>query len=197
MTSPQMADEIQFCEATHTYTVNGRVLPGITQVLKSVGIIDDSRYAPGSAERGTAIHMACQLDDEGDLDEATLDPAIRPYLEAWRQYRKDDPFIIEAVEKRIADLPLGFAGTIDRIVLRGEPPGLRGILDIKSGAPERWHGLQLAAYQMLAGTAGKRTAVHVKADGSYTVRYYGLLGEDRNVFLAALAIFHWKANNGK
>jgi hypothetical protein len=181
---------VDFDEATHTYAVAGRVLPSVTQILKAVGIIDDSYYAPGSDERGTAIHLACQLDDEGDLDESTLDPAIRPYLNAWREFRATlDNHDLMRIEQRLADPVLGFAGTIDRIVpfnaIRAE------IIDIKSGAPEPWHAIQLAAYQLLAKTTGKRTAVYLSADGTYKLRNFGC-GEDRNVFLAALAIWNWR-----
>jgi hypothetical protein len=55
---------------THTYTPN---LPSVTTILKSVGLIDASFYTIEGRERGSAVHLACEYFDQGDLDEDTLE----------------------------------------------------------------------------------------------------------------------------
>lgn len=180
---------IQFDPSTHTYTLNGVVVPSVTQILRECGIIDTSRYAPGSAERGTAVHLACQLHDENDLDEASLDPQIVPYLEGWRRFIKECAFEPQSIEQIVVSGTYGYAGTLDRTgLLYGRP----AILDIKSGSPEPWASLQLAGYAEALGEPNRRRlAVHLPGDGTYRLHEYRD-PSDRRVFLSAVAVCQWK-----
>lgn len=62
--------EVRFDSATHTYTLNGKQLSGVTPLLdrqlfkdKYSGIPDE--ILKKAAERGTYIHQCCELVDEG------------------------------------------------------------------------------------------------------------------------------------
>ena len=121
---------IQFDPSTHVYTVNGRVVPSVTQVLREAGLVDPSIYPPGAAERGTAVHLACQLHDENDLDESSLDPVIIPYLNAWKLFVSQNRFRATAIEQRICSLTHCYAGTLDRIGTVG-PKGDNCLVEIK------------------------------------------------------------------
>ena len=58
----------------HTYTLAGRVIPSVTQILKQV--VDFSMVAPDILERkcaiGSVLHMAIALDHADDLDYDSL-----------------------------------------------------------------------------------------------------------------------------
>jgi len=182
-----------FDQATHSYERDGVRLPSVTQVLKSVGIIDPEKYAPGSAARGTAVHLACQYLDEGDLDESTIPTPLAGYLEAYRKFLADTGWKWTGIEQQMAHPTLAYAGTLDRIA-----PDL--ILDIKSGQPEPSHKWQLAGYAMMFPSPLKLTrfALYLASDGRYSIKEFPRqeYPSDATVFLSALNIAKAKAANG-
>ena len=58
---------VQFDPVTHRYTVEGRIIPSVTQRIKDAGLLGSAAqfYSPESAARGTAIHQACADRDHG------------------------------------------------------------------------------------------------------------------------------------
>ena len=199
-----------FRESDHSYHLDGRELPGITRVLRDVGIGDldvDDPVIAYAAERGKAVHEATALDDRGELDEASVDPVVRPYLDAWRRFRGESGFrpIPSLIEVPLARSDLGFAGTPDRCGWLGQIPI---VLEIKATSQlHRRVGLQLGAQQMLAWTTEEFGAVVPNAIRRFSVRLcpdenppYRLQEfkdpEDRNVFLAALRVEQWKRKEG-
>lgn len=185
----------------HRYSFGGASLPGVTEVLKAAGIIQYSMPAAiGAAvmERGTFVHRLCELDDAGTLDEATVDPALRGYLDAWRGFKEKlteegGRIVPEWTERRMVCAALGYAGTMDRAIAFGE--GDAETLDIKSGAMKRWTGVQLAAYDFCRGLSKKRRhGVEVKKDGKFRwVRFEE--PDDYAVWLAALKVYKFAKEN--
>ncbi len=178
---------------THTYTNEaGLVYPSVTQILKVVRIVDDSWYTEESRLRGQYVHEATAMFDRGELDEAALDPVLRPYVEAWTRFKESSGFQANHVEFVVYRNDLRFAGTLDRYgtIASGES----WLLDIKSGKPEPWTGLQLAGYGLCLDLKAPRFAVELRPDGNFHVTPYN----DRNdyaVFMAALAVYHWRKNH--
>jgi hypothetical protein len=160
--------KLEFDSDNHQFKIDGRPIPSVTQIIKGAGLIDDRWFDDYYSERGSAVHLTCQLFDEGDLDEANLDPVLSGYLSGWKKFRSDTGFTPDEIEKQVYNLELQYAGMLDRFgVLAGVPT----IIDIKSGAVPWWVGIQLAGY---AGTfpAGKklrRMAVKISQDGTYKV----------------------------
>ena len=74
---------LTFDEASHTYRIDGQVVPGVTSVLKP--LTDYSMVPPAdlqaAADFGKAVHRACELDDLMDL----------PPHEAFARLRARDP----------------------------------------------------------------------------------------------------------
>ena len=135
---------LTFDEANHAYALYGLRIPSVTQVL-SFGQ-DLSRIPAWTAQRGTAFHLATEYDDAGDLDESSIDPLVKPHLDAYRKWKAATKPQFLATEVRLwGEIDgLRFAGTIDRAY---EAARCRvGILDLKSGQPRKEHGAQLAAY---------------------------------------------------
>ena len=150
---------LTFDEATHTYALDGNPLDGVTSVIKAAGFMPE--YKPQDAEwymsRGSMIHLAAELYDRRTLDEETLDPSIKGYLESWKKI-SDQAWV--HIEMQLADQIYQYAGTIDRIPL----------LDIKSGSPAPWHKIQLGAYYGLCKCnvvpVKSGMAVYLQEDGS-------------------------------
>jgi len=201
MTSAQPArEEFAFDEATHTYTLNGIVLPSVTQVLEDVGLIDYS-FIPGSMRdvylrRGSAVHLATAYDDVGDLDEESLKPELRGYLEAWRKFRADSRFTWDRIEYQRFHRQYGYAGTLDRQGSVDARMNTRTVVDIKTGHAPTWVRYQLAAYAGLyeKPIGWRRMAVELHDDGTYGVTEFPCREflSDFQVFLAALTVFSAK-----
>lgn len=158
-----------FDATAHEYRIGSRVLPSVTQIL---GLLQDFSGVPSDVlerarEFGSHVHAAVDLDNRGELDEDSLDPALRPYLEAWRKFLADTGAVVAASELRLADPVLGYAGTLDTLlVIRSR----HVLVDVKTGVVPRIVGPQLAAYDHLLRANGRplptrRLCVQLCADG--------------------------------
>jgi len=199
------ADILEFDEASHTYRVGGRVLPSVTQILRPIGP-DLASIPPAVLERkrmlGTAAHLACELDDCGELDDSATDPDVMGYVRAWRLFVEQLEVTVLLTEHRAHSISLGYAGTIDRLAIMPTPeaPGGRApwVLDLKTAAePHPSYGVQLAGYDLLLRDAGKvaaplrRGTVHLRPDGTYRLVPFNN-PNDEPAFRALLAIHNWK-----
>jgi hypothetical protein len=197
-TAAASVDALMFDEASHTYSVEGVPLPSVTQVLEDVGIIDYGFLPREDRERylrrGSAVHLLTQLDDEDDLDEASIDPAIAGYLEGWRRFRRESGFVPSLIEHRSYNPQYGYAGTLDRTgSLRDSSTVV--LLDIKTGTSPYWCRYQLAAYAAFFDGPRKypRLSVELHDDGTYRIEEFACRDwqADFNVFISALAV--WRA----
>jgi len=201
---------LAFDEATHTYRVDGREIPSVTQVLADNRLRPDfSRVPPDvldrARQRGTAVHLATHYHDEGSLDPTTVDAVVVPYLDAWLQFLHERRVRILELEKRYAHSTLGYAGMIDRIALVDVGGRERRcVLDIKTGDPSGAE-YQTAAYAELYRDAGhvsslppERWSVQLHPDRPipYTVTPYREL-RDWRIFRAALDLTHARAAQGQ
>ena len=138
--------QFEFDPIAHRYTLDGRELPSVTQILRG---LDDFSNVPArvlerARDRGTRVHSACNLDVLGILDEATVDDEVAPYLAQFRRFLRESGFQPTLSECRVYDDVLWCAGTLD---LFGDLPGCMDVqIDIKSGAIPRSVGPQTAAY---------------------------------------------------
>jgi hypothetical protein len=62
-----MSSDLRFDPDTHQYTLDGRVILSVTQRIQQAGLLGSAStwYTPASAERGTAVHLACAQWDTG------------------------------------------------------------------------------------------------------------------------------------
>lgn len=188
-------NDLTFDEATHIYRYDGIVVPGVTSILEP--LTDFSRVPPAvlkaAADFGKAVHRACELDDLGELDEGSLDPALVPYLAAWRKFSAEHNVLWEVIEQPLFHKTLRYAGTPDR---QGLVKGLSTTVDIKSTAQlYPAVGPQLAAYQQASGhPTVQRMAVQLKGDGTYVAKTYSD-PTDWPVFCSLLTLRTWCARH--
>jgi hypothetical protein len=185
-----MSLDFQFDEATHAYTVNGAVLPSVTQIINDLQM--GPLYPPGPYRvRGTRVHQATALHDQGY--EVEVGEAIRPYLDSYIGALQNFPFRWEAIEQRLYHPTLLYAGTVDRVGFLGDEPV---IADIKTGETGRETGLQTAGYALLVNNSNPRCysrfKIRLLADGKpgKVERYPDSF--DIEGFCAALDLYKWK-----
>ena len=151
------------------------------------------------ADRGTAVHAACHYLDDGDLDEASLDPEVRPYVVAWGRFLADTHAQVLAAELPVESKRYGYTGHPDRVMLY---QGRRAILDIKATAAlSPLVALQTAGYaiayeEMTGERIATRLAVRLLPDETYRMETY-TDRMDRYVFLAAVQIASWRMKHLK
>ncbi len=191
----------------HIYTLDGVLLPSVTQILKGVGIIDFSNVPPSRLEAackfGTAVHRATELWDKLTLDEITLDPHLRPYLDGWILFCKDFGFTSSVIEVSMCSKIYRFAGTPDRLGNWNKDDSII-IPDIKTSfelSPAT--KIQLAGYDLMVKENAPnkkirttRLSVLLNEKGTYKLEIYKDKN-DTNIFIAALSVYNWKGRNGK
>lgn len=142
---------VVYDERTRDHTADGRRVLSVTQILALAGKTDYSRIRTETLYRkgriGTAAHLAAHFFDEGDLIEASVDPVVAPYIDAWRLFREQRRFVPECLETVVFSREYGYIGRLDRV---GLVDGRRRILiDIKTGDPDAARAdLQEVAYEL-------------------------------------------------
>lgn len=205
MAFERIDEHLEFDREPHRFKLDGRPVPSVTTILKRRGLIDDRWFDDYYANRGRDVHLTCQLYDEHDLDEETLDPILAGYLEGWKRFLKENDVKILEIESPIYSV-FQYAGILDRIVNMNIGGMIyTAIIDIKSGAVPWWVGLQLAAYkegtQCLLDKHRKylpvnRLAVQLFPDGTWKPHYF----KDRHDwthFLEALSLTHLELKHKK
>lgn len=199
-----MENRFEYDPITHIYKINGSAIPSVTQVLQDVGIVDLSDVPPDRLEAarqfGVAVHDACELLDNQDLDMVSLDPALFPYVDAWSRFKYDTGFFMLDNEKAIFSLRHRVAGRPDRVGMMD----VLTVVDIKSTASMNpATAVQSGGYKIIynenripAEQIKKRIGVLLKPDGKYKIEPYNDEG-DLNVFLSALNVTNWKRRYAK
>lgn len=197
-------DGLIFKPEDHSYWLNGERLPGVTSTLKYISGYDKipRHILDKAAERGTAVHLACELHDKGTLDYASLDDEILGYLMGYMAFLDDKKPEIIGIEQPIHHPTLLYAGTYDReLILDGH----LSTLDLKSS----WQmmpatGPQTAAYAEAQNAHRKSKSDHVKRryglklkpDGTYELHQFKET-TDWNTFLSCLNLVRWQQKHQK
>lgn len=173
----------------------------VTEILTKAGLIDATWFTEESRQRGTAVHVATWLDDQGNLDEDSVDAAVRPYLESYRAFKRQSirdgkGITIISGEFEVRDRVLDYVGHPDRaLTFPGSPR--HWIVDLKTGEPARWHTIQTALYAMTyEGGSGtpRRAALYLRSDGQPATLIRHLDEADFRVAQAAVTIVHFLEN---
>jgi hypothetical protein len=191
-------EKFRFEPKDHRYFLGDRELPSVTRILSAAfpweGPADDFYR-----DRGTAVHLACELDDLELLDEMSMDDEIWPYLEAWRSFRKTSGFVADpdGIERRRYHSSLFYAGTIDRVGrLRS---GRKIVIDIKTGGKYPQYRLQLAGYVNLLEEPLNyfRGSVTLNPDASFSFDEFSRedYPVDLAVFRSCLNIYNFKCQH--
>lgn len=198
-----MTNALRFDAESHTYWLGSRKVPGVTTVLKPLydwSMVDPEVLA-AKAALGTAVHLCTELYDADDLDDDTVMPEWRPYLDGWVKFREETGFVPTRIETRVFHPGLFYAGTLDRTGILFDAEAM---LDIKTSATmSPAVGCQTAAY-LRALTAApdyegpqdmKRYSVQLKPDGTYKLHEYND-PTDWPTFVSLLTVRNWTEKHG-
>jgi hypothetical protein len=181
-----LSDVLSFNADRHEYTVNGALVPSVTQILKAEGFTPPYRNGE-AAYRGTWVHQATVLIDAWQ-DTGPVPEAYQGYIDAYLNFIADAMPQWVANEDMFYNETWGFAGTRDRRT-DGQ------VWDIKTGAPTVADQLQLAGYTMDDHTQ-ERWNLYLRPDGTYdTVQHKEK--EDYVVFGNAVYNYAWKRRKKK
>lgn len=195
-----MRQAFTFDPPSHTYRLGEAVLPSVTQLIDGA-LVSYAMVPPdvleAARQMGLAVHRATELYDLADLDEASLDPQLRPYLEAYVRFRRETGFEPTAIEEQLYHPGLLYAGTPDRC---GRMGGDLVVLDLKKmQVLNNWIGVQTSAYQELIGAHGRRPkrrfGLSLRKDGTYKLHEF-TSRDDWPCFMSLLTLFNWKARHG-
>lgn len=180
-------------DAGHVYRDDaGRVVPGVTGIIRSCGLMNESGWNDYARDRGTAVHKAVELYERGTLDMDALDPVITPYLDAWVAFKNQTGYVAVECEQVLYHHVHRYAGTLDQIgVLRDKSL----VLDIKTGTQQAWWAIQTAAYNAVAKRE-ERYSLELRGDGTWKLIQH-TDKRDINVFLACLTVAGWRAGRGR
>jgi len=172
---------IVFDPETHTYRVDGKIVPSVTQLLpKPDFFVSDERLAECAAE-GTENHK--EVEEFFRTGKSTS-----PYTDAVQRFVEENKKTtggLVACELPLASIK-GFAGTSDMIFENA-------IVDLKRTiGNKKIHALQTAGYNLLAVENGliHSTKLHyilvIRDDGGYDLtNVYDSMAE--NIFLSLLS----------
>lgn len=191
--------ELTFDPGRHEYRYGGSLVPGVTSILAP--LIDLSSIPPGVLEAkrdlGSRVHLACQLHDEDDLDESSVEDDVEPYLRAYRQFLRDTGARVILCEAQVYHPTYRYAGTLDRVFQMGQ----HVLTDIKTSfTTPRAAGPQTAAYlaalSVMLGQIRptRRAALRLRPDGSYRLDFLDG-ADDWSVFLACLTLKRFKESH--
>jgi hypothetical protein len=192
---------LSFDETKHIYKSDGLVIPSVTQIMQSSGLVNlewiSQEILDNTSDLGKKVHKTTELLDKGTLDIETLHPTLRNYLNGWIKFRKDFDFIPTEIELQLFHELYKYAGRIDRVGMIGKDLTL---LDIKSGTKQKSHAIQTMGYKLLYDQNKKkpeqikrRLIVYLSEDG-YKIEEHKE-ETDKNIFLAALTITNFLRNN--
>ncbi len=174
----------------HIYRWNGVIKPGVSEILKADGQIEDRFFREVDSERGRRVHLLTQYYDQGTLDETNLAEQWKPYLKAYKDFHRFNrpDWDIDGIEHEFYNERYNFCGTLDRkgtIEYLGRR--VRCVLDIKSGVPAPWHGVQLAGYS-LPDFGVLRLGLYLRPTGKHELKTY-TSQNDYALFIKALNNF--------
>jgi hypothetical protein len=189
-------ETLQLDESTHTYWIGKRKFDSVSRILQELHLCNDyTGISSFYAERGTAVHKAVEFVDKGTLDDATVDPAIGGYVQAYRRFLRESGYVPMYWEVALHHEQLGFAGSIDK---GGKLKDKFGIIDIKtSSSVDPAVDAQLCGYNVLWNENHPelpvefKYALQLKPDGTYNlITKYSATSVD--LWLSIMDVYRWK-----
>ncbi len=172
----------RFDPSVHAYidVTTGAEYPHITSLLKQAGLVDDTWFTPESRERGSVIHRWSTEYDLGAVSREDILLVDEPKYKGWFAAHVSAMDVIQPTWKHIEEPfvheDFHYGGRPDRA---GFVHGAISVLEIKSGAPEDAHPIQLALQAMLVESVVglpadtiQRYGLYLKGNGRWKLEHY-------------------------
>lgn len=164
------APRFVFDESLHRYTYDGRIVRGVTGLIREGGLVDPDAaqwFTEESRWRGTRVHKAC-LDIDLDCYGYEALETDAGYVESYLKWRHLTAPRWTVLEEPRYSKRWRFCGIADRIGF--DSKGRPMVLDFKTGPAQKWHRIQLALYDMLHDDIPwgirRRVGLYLQKDGS-------------------------------
>ena len=198
----------EFKPESHLYLFDGRPIPSVTQCLASVGLLPDFRMVKRSVlERkrqiGIALHSCLHYLQQGDLDLTSVDPEVKPRLEAYQLFVQDTGFKPIGCEFRnwpvVHGMQYGMCADVTGIIKK-EP----WLIDFKcaEGKPHYGWAIQLQAYSegikapLVPPFRWRRMSLQLLENGKYQKREWDDTG-DKQEWISSLYLVYRRINRGE
>lgn len=187
----------------HVYHLGRNWVTSPSRVIKDLNLGPDFSNANKAnlqykTEIGTAAHACIELLNKGVLDEQTIDPAVIPYVHAYRKFVSASGFSLAGCEIGIYSNLHNFAMKVDLV---GEVNGSLSLIDIKTSTSiHPCVELQVGAYELgynevnKSRPISKRFYLHLKQNGDFRL---GECDTSPFLFLDALKLWEWKRKKGE
>lgn len=107
-----------FDSAGHLYTLDGRALPSVTQVLGLLHNFDSIPWAvlEKARLRGERVHQCVNAYNRGAYEDRDFPEDVAPYLDGWAEFLKDTGAVVIQSEQPVYHKTLLYAGTPDCVL---------------------------------------------------------------------------------
>lgn len=191
--------KFQFIEEGHKYLLDGIEIPSVTRVLPYNYHGDNT----DAMLKGSYVHQMIELEANGLLDEETLDPQLKPYIEAYGRFRAEHELnglydLKSGNPHPCVDLQLaGYSLLVNENADEFEGDLLKTpVFERKLYSPiYRFAGTpDIVALESIPCLNVKLYAVYLKDTGKYKLEQVnGNLRHNQQMFLAFLQTYKWKA----
>lgn len=191
-----MADELIFDEARHQYTLYGRPIPSVTQIMKPMSLMlyngVNASQMHEAASRGTRAHQ--QVSNLLRFGILEIDEDTEPYVAAFRRWCKQSRFAFLQSEVQTYHRYMRYGGTIDLLGFVNPDNGVGvDLIDIKCTAT--FHPMMVATQTSAYAEALRSHGIHVRGlyglhlrrNGTYQL--FQLMNEYKT-FLHCLGIYN-------
>lgn len=197
---------ITFDEAAHSYTLDGKPVPGVSSIIE---LAYDFRFVDAAAmerarDLGSKVHLTIDLYERGRLKEATLHEVLRKHLDQYKKFKDDFGYVSAGTEVRVGSRRHQYCGTLDNhgfLMPTADTPEIELILDEKTGDDYAPHKLQTAGYKLAAVEMGlvkadaQRASLYLSED-EYCLRWHR--GRVDELTFVSLRNFHyWSTHHAR
>ena len=114
------------------------------------------------------MHFLTEQLDKGQMRYCAIHTLLKGYIKAYASFLSVHDLCWDLIESIVYHEKLGYAGRLDRL---GYIDRQRAIIDLKTGCPQDYHGIQLGAYDLtLPYKDTKRYALYLRADGTFRLK---------------------------
>ncbi len=173
---PEMP-ELEFVEETHTYKLNGLVIPSVSTIIKP---LSDFKYKginkdtlDKAADKGTEVHNSIENWLKYEIEDITMER--KPFFDAFLKWWSAHDIQIVSSESRLYHKFMMYGGTND---LLAYVDGVLTLIDYKTTYTvlEMVCGPQLEAYKQALQSHGiyveRKMILHLRKDGTYKEIYF-------------------------
>lgn len=195
-------DKLKFDEKNHKYSVGKKDYASVTTIISAVGLTDFSKIPEKDRlyymQRGTQNHKLWEMVELGTADQYEFDPVVEAYPEAHRKFLDETGFkaFPDGIEMFVSNDTYRIAGKLDRF---GIMNGRRSVIDFKTSRVYPETAIQTALYTICLDIPFfeiDRYGVAFTNTGKYKLEKFPDR-RDRDIALAAVALYNWKKLNGK